>query len=304
MSLGTTITRLRTERGLSQGELAEALEVSRQSVSKWETDGSVPELEKLIRLSDLFGVTLDQLVRGEGEWERADARETEAEQDAGGTDEASPPQVSEAIRNHTPEGFSGRRVAGTVLFCLAFLTVLVTGFLGGILEGLILALPFVVCGVICFACRRRPGLWCAWAVFAMADLFLRFAAGTSWGVVYLTLHYPEGLNRAHLIMGWVMLVWALVMVFTTVRSWRRVSMAPTQRNLVLLLAGAAAWLLLPWIGRRLTAMLGAVTASVLAYGAALQLASVILDWLRLGLLAALLTAGSCFLRGRRTAAKP
>lgn len=298
MSLGTTITRLRTERGLSQGELAEALEVSRQSVSKWETDGSVPELEKLIRLSDLFGVTLDQLVRGGGE------RETEAEQDAGGTDGASPPQVSEAIRNHTPEGFSGRRVAGTVLFCLAFLTVLVTGFLGGILEGLILALPFVVCGIICFACRRRPGLWCAWAVFAMADLFLRFAAGTSWGVVYLTLHYPEGMNRAHLIMGWAILAWALVMVVATARSWRDISMAPTRRNLYFLLAGAAVWLLLPWIGKGLTAILGAVTASILAYGTALQLASVILDWLRLGLLAALLTAGSCFLRGRRTAAKP
>ena len=81
-------------------------------------------------------------------------------------------------------------------------------------------------------------------------------------------------------------------------------MAPTRRNLYFLLAGAGVWLLLPWIGKGLTAMLGAVTASVLAYGAALQLASVILDWLRLGLLAALLTAGSCFLRGRRTAAKP
>ena len=65
MDLGTTITRLRTQRGLSQGDLAEALEVSRQSVSKWETDASVPELEKLLKLSELFGVTLDALVRGE-----------------------------------------------------------------------------------------------------------------------------------------------------------------------------------------------------------------------------------------------
>ena len=65
MSLGTNICRLRTANNLSQGELAEALGVSRQSVSKWETDASVPELDKLVKLASLFGVTLDQLVTGE-----------------------------------------------------------------------------------------------------------------------------------------------------------------------------------------------------------------------------------------------
>ena len=45
MSLGTNISRLRAEKRLSQGDLAEVLEVSRQSVSKWETDSSVPDLE-------------------------------------------------------------------------------------------------------------------------------------------------------------------------------------------------------------------------------------------------------------------
>ena len=63
MTLGQNICRLRTERGLSQGDLADALEVSRQSISKWETDASVPELEKLLRLSELFHITLDELVK-------------------------------------------------------------------------------------------------------------------------------------------------------------------------------------------------------------------------------------------------
>lgn len=65
MSLGTTISRLRAEQHLSQGDLADALGVSRQSVSKWETDASVPDLDKLVRLSQMFGVTLDELVTGE-----------------------------------------------------------------------------------------------------------------------------------------------------------------------------------------------------------------------------------------------
>lgn len=64
MTLGERLVMLRNEKSLSQDTLAEALGVSRQSVSKWETDASIPELDKLIRLSDLFDISLDELVRG------------------------------------------------------------------------------------------------------------------------------------------------------------------------------------------------------------------------------------------------
>ena len=66
MTLSEKILELRTAQNLSQGELAEKLDVSRQSVSKWETNQSVPELDKIVKLADLFGVTVDELVR-EGE---------------------------------------------------------------------------------------------------------------------------------------------------------------------------------------------------------------------------------------------
>ena len=62
MTLGERIYKLRTEKEMSQGDLADALEVSRQSISKWETNGSVPELDKLIKLSEIFGVSLDELI--------------------------------------------------------------------------------------------------------------------------------------------------------------------------------------------------------------------------------------------------
>lgn len=62
MSLAENIYRLRTEKNMSQLDLADALEVSRQSVSKWETGTAVPELDKLIKMSDLFDVSLDVLV--------------------------------------------------------------------------------------------------------------------------------------------------------------------------------------------------------------------------------------------------
>ena len=63
MTLAERIFALRTQRGLSQEELAEQLGVSRQSVSKWETGQSVPDLDKLMKLADLFGITLDELAR-------------------------------------------------------------------------------------------------------------------------------------------------------------------------------------------------------------------------------------------------
>lgn len=64
MHLGENIYQFRTANNLSQGALADELEVSRQSVSKWENDAAVPELDKLLKMSALFDVTLDELVHG------------------------------------------------------------------------------------------------------------------------------------------------------------------------------------------------------------------------------------------------
>ena len=64
MTFGERLTELRKEKHWSQDALAEMLSISRQSVSKWENNSSVPDLDKLVKLSALFGVTLDELVRG------------------------------------------------------------------------------------------------------------------------------------------------------------------------------------------------------------------------------------------------
>lgn len=65
------IAAYRKQKGMSQEELAEKLQVSRQAVSKWEAGQSVPDLERLVEMADLFQITLDQLVRGESEEEPA-----------------------------------------------------------------------------------------------------------------------------------------------------------------------------------------------------------------------------------------
>lgn len=63
MSLAEKLQMLRINKRLSQEELANILEVSRQAVSKWESAKSVPDLQKLIKLSELYNVSIDALVK-------------------------------------------------------------------------------------------------------------------------------------------------------------------------------------------------------------------------------------------------
>lgn len=69
MILAEKIMSLRKQKGWSQEELAEQLEVSRQSVSKWESAASIPDIEKIIKMSQLFGVSTDYLLKDNEEIE-------------------------------------------------------------------------------------------------------------------------------------------------------------------------------------------------------------------------------------------
>ena len=62
MSLGSSLAGARRKRGLSQEAVAEKLGVSRQTISKWETDETLPDLRQAKKLSALYHVTLDELV--------------------------------------------------------------------------------------------------------------------------------------------------------------------------------------------------------------------------------------------------
>lgn len=76
MQFGENMQFLRKQKGMTQEDLAEQMAVSRQTVSKWESDQSFPETDKLIALCDLFGCSMDLLLRG-------DVRESILEDTAG-----------------------------------------------------------------------------------------------------------------------------------------------------------------------------------------------------------------------------
>lgn len=103
MTFGEKIQKLRREAGLSQESFAEQLGVSRQAVSKWETDRGYPETEKMIRISKLFHVTLDYLLDDEN------APAEGLEKNSGGM---KPEEVRKCERSSGGESFGGECSAG------------------------------------------------------------------------------------------------------------------------------------------------------------------------------------------------
>ena len=63
MNLGKNIQHLRKQKKITQEQLAEMMSVSRQTISKWEADEVIPELDKIVALSDLFACKLDAMVK-------------------------------------------------------------------------------------------------------------------------------------------------------------------------------------------------------------------------------------------------
>lgn len=212
MTLGENIVRLRTKKNWSQGNLADELGVSRQSVSKWETDTSVPELDKLLKLSELFGVTLDELVCGE----------------------EMPKIESVPVSEHEKR----RTIIGPVLLCVGLVIMVLCLLLAGnLLVGLLVASPFIICGIICFVVKRHVGLCCGWAIYLCADLYLRFVAGLSWTTIFMTHLWTAQMNYARLVIAWAQFIGMIIMIVTTARSYRTLKLTMSKKEVTWLIIG-------------------------------------------------------------------
>lgn len=223
MTLGETISRLRAERGMSQEDLAQALNVSRQSVSKWETNGSTPDLDKLVRLSRLFGVSLDQLVCG-----------TEEQLQKAG--ESLKPETTGESAAPTPV----RGIVGAVLLAVGllglFLIFLLFG-LDGLLFGLLFTLPFILCGVFCLKVRRRLGLWCAWAIYLPQQVYWTMGTSMTFWSIFVTPWYPA------LVVSGIMLAVVVALLVATARSFSGLRKRPAPGTVALTVVLWAAALL-------------------------------------------------------------
>lgn len=147
MKLNEKIITLRNMNQMSQGDLAEKLNVSRQSVSKWETGASVPDLDKLIAMSELFQVTMDELTK-----ENVEIGEV---QNRTAPEEAK--DVSEADVLKEKKKVRVQRIIGV---CLIFISCVQFLFfsLGRLpsLGGLFVPIYLTMGGMICVLCKKNP----------------------------------------------------------------------------------------------------------------------------------------------------
>lgn len=173
MTLSEKIVKLRTGRGMSQGDLAEALEVSRQSVSKWETGQSVPDLDRIIRLADLFGVSVDELVRDQ---EQPEPAKPEAQ----------------VIYVEQENRFSLRPnlIVGILLEVFSMLLFLVGAGNGASELLLIAVLVAVVMGLPLLLAQKHPWLVFGWSVVAAS--YLMFNRWTSSISFYCIIDFLRG----------------------------------------------------------------------------------------------------------------
>ena len=192
MTLGERIYAQRAARNLPQAALAEALGVSRQSVSKWETDASVPDLDKLVGLCELFEISMDELVRGE-----------EPAEEAPPPEETPPPAASETRPVRNP--LTVRVAVGLgLIFLGALVFVLGLLYLGEAPAGLILASPFLLCGAACLVFKGHPALACGWILWGGYTMFLSHATGVKphWVIspaMYMGLGYP---TNVYAVLAW------------------------------------------------------------------------------------------------------
>ncbi|MGN0804595.1 MAG: helix-turn-helix domain-containing protein [Candidatus Coproplasma sp.] len=170
MSFADNLQYLRKKNKITQEELAEELNVSRQSVSKWETGEAYPETEKLITLCDRFNVTLDDLLRGDVKEGKTDNEEqsfeTQTSADIENNDDAT---VKEEERKKR-----------------------ITAIGASICSGV-----FAVCGIIYLCLGLTLGLWHpTWLIFLGGVLVCIWAGGMTDG-------NPEGKSLKERIGGFV-----------------------------------------------------------------------------------------------------
>lgn len=192
MTLGEKILKLRSTAKMSQGDLAEKLNVSRQSISKWETNQSVPELDKLIQLSDLFQISMDELVRSDD----LDQREKEEAEIP-----SAEPQPTQIIIQRS---LSTQKIVGFILLALGLLCCILTLFAG---SGLLIIGGYIIfCSILCLLLKRYAGLVIGWITMIQAIILTPLFTGVRmlsvWNPGYMR---HAGINQIISILMWVFL---------------------------------------------------------------------------------------------------
>ena len=195
MTLGEKIYELRTQHNLSQGDLANELNVSRQSISKWENGNSTPDLEKIVKLAEIFNVSLDELIKNEEKEETI----------------VNTPEQLTATKTNTRE-----KKIGKSLIIAGVISIFVFLLLGLGITGVFIAIPLFACSIIYYKAKSNHFLYCLWAIIPLVDLYIRFATGINWNVIKQTLEWEYSMNYARLAIGWAQFIVILFLIIFSI----------------------------------------------------------------------------------------
>lgn len=167
MTFGEKLSKLRKENNYTQEQLANIINVSRQSVSKWESNAAYPETDKLISLSRLFECSTDYLLKDERISKNDEIGQSIHEKNSA---------KAEYPAKH-------QRMIGYILLAVSLITGVLIFLLVESEDELEVLFPFVIsvltCSMICLFVKRKAGYWCIWAIVAPIVILLPFFVGFS-----------------------------------------------------------------------------------------------------------------------------
>ena len=216
MNLGDSIYKYRTQRNMSQGDLADALEVSRQSVSKWENNNAVPELEKLIKMSELFGISLDELVGKE----------------------PSDPDPELQTNTAMKSSVTTQKVIGIILICfggLLMLMMIPAAHPSALLSCLLLGTPFFLCGTIFLKVKHHPGFLCLTLLYLLLWVPMGVLSPN-----YIRLGFAKSIQITHMLLG-------AALIFYGLRFKKRGTFLKTDRRTILFFSLLGASILITFL---------------------------------------------------------
>lgn len=234
-NLGEQIYKYRTARGLSQLELAEKLEVSRQSISKWETNEAVPELQKLVKMAAFFEITLDELILNKKEETIVKTQEIVTE---------NVHETVTEIRKEEKKHSVAKTVFGAIFLAVGVLAALYCLIFGDLLAALTILLPFALSAFFCLKQFRFAALWCVHTWFVFAALYCYGGMGISWGMIRQTsfLLSLSDVNPMRIVIAWVLFLALIILIGITVFVYRKHAFAFSRKKQIVFLVGTFATL--------------------------------------------------------------
>ena len=205
-SIGERIYDLRSRNNMSQGALADKLNISRQTVSKWENNMCLPEAEKLLQLSEIFSVSVDYILKGEADTQPAPepvyiyVKDPESENTA---------KYNEKIV---------RKYVGIIIAIIGGLLSAWLALLGGwpyiiFTGGLMLLGIFFACNI------NHPWLIVSWIVYVLTMLTAPFYSSFSLLWIFDSYVYKDG-HLVHLAVAYSLWAVLAILILCTIKAKR------------------------------------------------------------------------------------